>query len=97
MLVTRISTGPSAVGDLAGQRREPLEVAGVGLERRSTSPPISDAASSSRSRERLAIATLAPSRASAAGDPAPDPPAGAHHQRDPSLDPEVHAATTTLG
>ena len=42
--MTRISTGPSASRDLAGQRRQPVEVVGVGVEagrlaRRSPRPP----------------------------------------------------------
>ena len=60
--------------DLAGQRREALEVGGVGDEGRGApSPDLARAASSSRSRERLAIATRAPSRASAAAIARPIP------------------------
>ena len=70
--VTRISTGPSASatspGSAAIRSRSP-----VSAGRTATSPSISAAAASSSSGERLAIATRAPSRASAAAIPRPIP------------------------
>ena len=72
MLATRISTGPSAASTSPGRaarrsRSEASATNGVAAS------PISAAASSSFSRERLAIATRAPSRASAAAIARPIP------------------------
>ena len=88
--------GPERLGDLARQRREPVEVGGVGDERRRASP-ISAAASSSRSCERLAIATRAPSRASAAAIPRPIPWLAPITSADFALDPKIHARNLSVG
>ena len=55
-----------------------------------TSPSISAAARSSASAVRLAIATLAPSRASAVAIPRPIPLLAAQHEGDATFDPEIH-------
>ena len=81
-----MSIGPERLLDLAGQRGEALEVGGVGDERR-------------RARADLGRGLLEPlPRAAGDRDPRalarqrgrdrpPDPAAGAHHQRDASLQP----------
>ena len=80
-----MSTGPSAVVDLAGQRRQPLEVGGVGDERRR---PLADLRRGLLEPLERATGDRDPGALARqrGGDPAPEPLAGAHHQRHPSLD-----------
>ena len=87
VLATRISIGPERLGDLAGQLPQPVQVAGVGRRRRAPRRRSRRRRPAASPRERLEIATRAPSRASAPAIPLPDALAGAHHQRGPALDP----------
>ena len=89
VLVTRISTGPSASTDLAGKGGQPIEVGGVGLERdrlaidrrHRLGEPFARAA---RDRDARALARKR------VRDPATDPAARSHDQGGSSGDPEVH-------
>ena len=84
-----------SLGDLAREHLEPLEVAGVGYERLAPRPRSPPRPARGVSSVRLAIATLAPSRASASAIPRPIPSLAPDHQRDPALDPQIHGVHAT--
>ncbi len=90
MFVTRISTAPpSSPRHLARERREPLEVSGVGLERRRLALDLCR-----RHVEALERAAhhrdLRPLARERPGDPRADPLARAHDERDAALYPQIH-------